>query len=264
MDDGDDVSRGLRAFLAAELQAEDLTITGLRRHIEGFSWETWDLTAEWTSDGHQQRRRLIARRVPQAGLAPPYDVPGQWELARVLRSTPGIPLPEPLWIDAAGEATGRPLFFMQHVEGDVPAPWNTHRYFRDDTHRRAVGRKLVRILAAIHAVPPSSLPGELRGFDDVSPTAEVAHFERVYEQSRDAPEPVLERAFGWLAANADAVSGRRTLVHGDFRIGNAILRDDEVVAMLDWELAHVGDRSRIWRTSPTGCIAESLEYRAGC
>lgn len=238
---GDDVGRGLRAFLARQLHAEDLTIIGLRRHIEGFSWETWDLTAAWSSDGHRQRRRLIARRVPEAGLAPPYDVPGQWELARALRSTPGIPLPEPLWIDAAGDATGRPLFFMEHVEGDVPAPWNTHTYFRDDAHRRAIGRELVRILAAVHAVPLSSLPAELRGFDDPSPTAEVSHFEQIYERSRDAPEPALERAFGWLAAHADAVSGRRTLVHGDFRIGNAILRDDQVVAMLDWELAHVGD-----------------------
>ena len=241
MGEADDVGRGLRSFLARELHADDLTITGLRRHIEGFSWETWDLTAVWTSNGHPQRRRLIARRVPQAGLVPPYDVPGQWELARVLRSEPGIPLPEPLWIDAAGDATGRPLFFMEHVEGDVPAPWNAHTYFRDDAHRGAVGREMVRILAAIHSVPLSALPAELRGFDDVSPTAEVAHFERVYGESRDAPEPVLERAFGWLAANADAVTGRRTLVHGDFRIGNAILRDDDVVAMLDWELAHVGD-----------------------
>ncbi|HEY2654097.1 MAG TPA: phosphotransferase family protein [Solirubrobacteraceae bacterium] len=241
MSEGDDVGHGLRAFLASELHADDLTITGLRRHIEGFSWETWDLTAEWTSNGHRERRRLIARRVPEAGLAPPYDVPGQWELARVLRGAPGIPLPEPLWIDAAGDATGRPLFFMEHVEGDVPAPWNTHEYFRDDAHRQAIGHELVRILAAIHAVPMSSLPAGLRGLDDLSPTAEVAHFELVYQQSRDAPEPVLERAFGWLTANADAVGARRTLVHGDFRIGNAILRNDEVVAMLDWELAHVGD-----------------------
>src|ERR1700758_3033541 len=176
-----DVADGLRAFLARQLGDDALTISALRRHIEGFSWETWDMTAQWSSNGAPQHRRLIARRVPQAGLAPPYDVRKQWELARVIHSTPGIPLPEPLWVDSAGEATGRPLFFMEHVEGDVPAPWNTHRYFRDDAHRGAVGRKLVRILAAIHAVPLSSAPAELRGFDDPSPTAEVAHFERVYE-----------------------------------------------------------------------------------
>jgi aminoglycoside phosphotransferase (APT) family kinase protein len=237
----DDVERGLRAFLARRLNDGGLTITGLRRHIEGFSWETWDVTAHWRSNGHRQRRRLIARRVPQAGLAPPYDVLGQWELAHALRSATGIPVPEPLWVDADGEATGRPLYFMEHVGGDVPAPWNAHTYFRDDALRHAIGRELVGILAAIHAVPLSQLPAQLRGFGDPSPTAEVAHWERVYEESRDAPEPVLERAFGWLAANAHAVSGHRTLVHGDFRIGNAILRDGNVVAMLDWELAHIGD-----------------------
>jgi aminoglycoside phosphotransferase (APT) family kinase protein len=236
-----DVADGLRAFLARQLGDDALTISALRRHIEGFSWETWDMTAQWSSNGAPQRRRLIARRVPRAGLAPPYDVRKQWELAHALRAATGIPLPETLWLDATGEATGRPLYFMEHVEGDVPAPWNTHTYFHDETHRRAVGRDLVNILAAIHAVPREQLPAGMRGMDDPSATAEVAHWERVYEESRAAPEPVLERAFGWLAANADALSGRRALVHGDFRIGNAILRGGKVIAMLDWELAHVGD-----------------------
>ncbi len=197
----EDLDDGLRQFLAARLGDDELTISDLRRHIEGFSWETWELTAHWNSDGCRHDRRLIARRVPQAGLMAPYDVAGQWELARALRSVPGIPLPEPLWVDLNGDATGRPLYFMEHVEGDVPAPWNSHSYFRDDRHRAAVGRELLRILAAIHAVGLEQLPDGLRGLRDCDPTAEVAYWESVYERSRDAPDPVLERAFGWLAAN---------------------------------------------------------------
>jgi aminoglycoside phosphotransferase (APT) family kinase protein len=237
----DDFSAGIRRFLATRLGDDGLTISDLHRHIEGFSWETWELTAHWSSNGECQARRLIARRVPQAGLVPPYDVAGQWELARAVRSLPGIPIPEPLWVDLEAEATGRPLYFMEHVEGDVPAPWNAHTYFRDDAHRALVGGKLVRIVAAIHAAPIDRLPAGLRGRTDPDLTAEVAYWEDIYQRARDAPDPALERAFGWLALHADDVSGHRRLVHGDFRIGNAIIRDDEVVAMLDWELAHVGD-----------------------
>jgi aminoglycoside phosphotransferase (APT) family kinase protein len=237
----DDFSGGIRGFLATRLGDDGLTISDLRRHIEGFSWETWELTAHWSSNGQDHDRRLIARRVPQAGLVPPYDVAGQWELARAVRPLPGVPVPEPLWVDAAGTATGRPLYFMEHVDGEVPAPWNTHTYFRDDAHRASIGGQLVRIVAAIHAAPIEQLPAGLRGRHDPDLTAEVAYWEDIYEQARDAPDPVLERAFGWLARHADAVSGHRALVHGDFRIGNAIVRGDEVVAMLDWELAHVGD-----------------------
>jgi aminoglycoside phosphotransferase (APT) family kinase protein len=150
-------------------------------------------------------------------------------------------VPEPLWVDREGEATGRPLFFMEHVRGDVPAPWNTHTYFADDAERARVGRRLVEIIATVHAVDLTGLPAGLRGEEDPDPVAEVRHWECVYLRDAAEPVPVLERAFGWLARHADDVSGRRGLVHGDFRIGNAILCEGEVVAMLDWELAHVGD-----------------------
>jgi aminoglycoside phosphotransferase (APT) family kinase protein len=232
---------GVRDFLARQLEADDLRITHMRRHIEGFSWETWDLTADWTAADGPQHRRLIARRVPQAGLVGPYDVSVQWELARALQEIPGVPVPEPLWVDLGGTATGRPLYVMEHVAGDVPAPWNSHAYFSDARARTDVGRQLVEIVAATHAADTNALPAVLRGREDPDPVAEVAHWERAYERDRSERVPVLERAFGWLASHADQVSGRRGLVHGDFRIGNAIVRDGRVAAMLDWELAHVGD-----------------------
>ena len=53
--------------------------------------------------------------------------------------------------------------------------------------------------------------------------------------------PLLREAIAWLRANR-ASSGRVALVHGDYRIGNFILgADRRIAAVLDWELAHVGD-----------------------
>ena len=45
---------------------------------------------------------------------------------------------------------------------------------------------------------------------------------------------------GWLRGNV-ATSGRVGLVHGDYRIGNFMVRGSEIVAVFDWELAHIGD-----------------------
>lgn len=232
---------GLRDFLAERLGDDELRIGELRRHIEGFSWETWELTASWSADGAPRQRRLIVRRVPRAGLMPPYDVPGQWELARALRSASGVPVPEPLWVDAEGRATGRPLYVMEHVAGEVPVPWDVHDRIPDPAARRRIGDQLMDILAAIGAIKLSTLPEGLRGRDDPDPAAEVSYWRDTYRRVRSEPVPTLDRAFGWLQAHAGDVSGRRALVHGDFRIGNAILRGGEVVSMLDWEIAHIGD-----------------------
>jgi len=236
-----ELEAGLGSFLARELGADELHLSDVRRHIEGFSWETWDVSAVWSDGPRKQRRRLIVRRVPRAGLVGPYDVGEQWELARALRRLGTIPVPEPLFVEPSGEVTGRPLYVIEYVAGDVPAPWNAHTHFPDASARRRTGRDFVEVLAAIHAVGAERLPAGMRGSTERDLAAEVAHWERVYERDRDEPVPVLERAFGWLAAHAPETSGHRALVHGDFRIGNAVLRDGRVVAMLDWELAHVGD-----------------------
>ncbi len=58
----------------------------------------------------------------------------------------------------------------------------------------------------------------------------------------DWPRPVFDLAFAWLAARTPPPPADPRLVHGDFRNGNLIFRPQEgVVAVLDWELAHVGD-----------------------
>jgi aminoglycoside phosphotransferase (APT) family kinase protein len=54
------------------------------------------------------------------------------------------------------------------------------------------------------------------------------------------PHPAFELAFRWLEQHRPA-SPRQAIVHGDFRLGNIIVGDDGLRAVLDWELAHLGD-----------------------
>ena len=58
----------------AEPTSSHVVLGDVRRHIEGFSWETWEMTARWRSGTGEQTRRLIARREPRAGLVGPYAV----------------------------------------------------------------------------------------------------------------------------------------------------------------------------------------------
>ena len=63
--------------------------------------------------------------------------------------------------------------------------------------------------------------------------------------------PELDLAAGWLRAHAPT-SPRTVLVHGDFKPGNVLLVDGAIVALLDWELAHLGDPHEDlgWVTQP--------------
>ena len=69
---------------------------------------------------------------------------------------------------------------------------------------------------------------------------EIAELERDY-RGFDWPRPVFELALRWLRDHDPGPSGEVTLVHGDFRHGNLIIGPDGVRAVLDWELAHLGD-----------------------
>src|SRR5207253_2145890 len=72
------------------------------------------------------------------------------------------------------------------------------------------------------------------------PAAELARHEQLSRAVTLDPHPALELALRWLAA-APPAPRAETLVHGDFRIGNVIFGPEGLRAVLDWELAHVGD-----------------------
>jgi aminoglycoside phosphotransferase (APT) family kinase protein len=86
-------------------------------------------------------------------------------------------------------------------------------------------------LAAVHRMPAD--PALAPRVDDP-----IAQLRAAYDSLGQA-HPVFELAF--RALGADRPAARRTLVHGDFRVGNLMVAPEGVSAVLDWELAHVGD-----------------------
>jgi aminoglycoside phosphotransferase (APT) family kinase protein len=140
------------------------------------------------------------------------------------------------------DSLGVPFFLMERVEGETIA----RKLLRDDEYAAARGALTAQLgvaLAKIHTIDVAK-----HGLDalpapppDVSPAAhEVDKFEQVYRAVTPEPHPAFELAFRWLRAHLPS-STRRTLVHGDYRIGNIMFGREGLRAILDWELAHVGD-----------------------
>ena len=70
---------------------------------------------------------------------------------------------------------------------------------------------------------------------------QTAHWNEIYERDRMGEHyPILDAAFAWLKANP-VVTDRIVIVHGDYRSGNYLYDENGIIAMLDWEMAHLGD-----------------------
>jgi aminoglycoside phosphotransferase (APT) family kinase protein len=91
------------------------------------------------------------------------------------------------------------------------------------------------ILARIHAMDATPLPFLLR----LEGARQIALYRDVYD-SFDYPVPALEVALRWAEDHLPSAA-RTTVTHGDFRMGNLICGEQRVHAVLDWELAHIGD-----------------------
>ena len=151
-----------------------------------------------------------------------------------------MPTPRVRAIAAAGELLDIPVFVMDFVDGVVitdltPAPSG------DEQLRRRIGESLVDTLAALHKVAWREVGlgdfGKPDGFN-------ARQLRRM--RSLIAVDGTVPRTFAalddWLYAHLPPESGS-TIVHNDFRIGNMIvdITTGRVAAVLDWELATIGD-----------------------
>ena len=178
----------------------------------------------------------ILRRAPSGyGAAPERAAGLNAEAALMQRAyKAGVPSPRVLHVLQPQDELGTG-FIMSRVEGEtIP-----RKVLRDDQFARArpkLARQLGKVLADIHGLAVSQLP-ELRR---MTAAKEIAELERDY-RSFDWPRPVFELALRWLRDRDPGPPHEMTLVHGDFRHGNLIIGPEGLRAVLDWELAHLGD-----------------------
>lgn len=236
-----DFAARLAPWLAKRVGAAAVELREIERHAEGWSWQTYTLAARWPGG----RLGLAVRVEPEVGLLPPYDAAAQFELHRAVAESSGVPIPKPLWLETDPSVLGRPFFVMERVRGDIPVQWrgDDPRIFPTPEARRRIGHEFVDVLTRIHAVDwRQARLGRLGWASRPEEAGEraIERWERLYEESALLEVPLLREAFAWLRRNV-AVSGRLALCHGDYRIGNFVLRRRRIAAVLDWELAHVGD-----------------------
>ena len=217
----DELADRLQDLLRRELGDPDLAVGGLRRLTGGASRETWAFEAAG--------ERYVLQR--ERGGSPRTGAMDTEAALLRAAATAGVPVAALVHADGSGSTLGAGHLIAAFIEGETIA----RKILRDDEYARARERlagDCGRALAAVHSIPTDAVPGLTR-------TDQVAQYREVLDGFGD-PHPTFEHAFRWLEANRPDATGE-ALVHGDFRLGNLMVGPDGLEAVVDWELAHLGD-----------------------
>ena len=234
-----DMEQRLGTFIARQLGADAVSVSGLRRLPGGASRETWSLDITYEQNGAAVRLPLVLRRDPP-GAAIQAQRRDEFQLLRAAAAE-GVPVPTMYWLADEAETLGAPFFLMQRIEGETIA----RRLLRDDAYaetRRVMTAQLGRVLAAIHRIDrvKHGLTFLVAPSADTPAAAELDRYEQIFRFITPDPHAAFELAFRWLRERLPPCD-RPVVVHGDYRIGNVIFGPEGLRSILDWELAHVGD-----------------------
>ena len=192
-------------------------IHDLHRLSGGASRETWRFTAGERAFILQRQRSGDQRNMlVEAGV-----------VGAARRG--GVPVPE--LIEARRRDDGMAFMLLEAIDGETIA----RKIQRDDEYADARPRLVADLghaLAKIHALDPAGIEG-------LEATDQLAYYTDVLDSLGQA-HPVLELVRNWLVDHRPT-SQRTCVVHGDFRLGNVIVGPDGLRAVIDWELAHLGD-----------------------
>lgn len=209
-----------------------------------------ELSAKRIGDGHSNLTYLISdgeRSVVLRRPPPPPTPPGAHDMLREARWIGGlqgsaVPVATLLATAEAGVVLDVPFYVMSFADGPVvttrtPAPLDAPQT------RRQIGEALVDTLADLHAVDWRAAGlqdmGRPEGFNE----RHLRRMRRLIADEEGAAPVNFAPIDAWLARNTPPESGA-AIVHGDFRIGNMVLAPESpgrIAAVLDWELATLGD-----------------------
>jgi aminoglycoside phosphotransferase (APT) family kinase protein len=207
----------------------DGSVVDLRRLSVGASRETWSFDL---IDANGGRRGFVLRRDPgeHGGES---DRSTEYLLLEAAAAA-GVAVPRVRVLLRTEDDLGRG-FVMDRVEGEtIP-----RRILRDEEYAEARPRLAAQcgeIAARIHAIDPATLPR----LPVQSAATQLDQYRSLLDTFGE-PHPAFELGLRWLAERVPSPPSRPELVHGDFRNGNFIVGPEGIRAILDWELAHLGD-----------------------
>ena len=243
-------NESLAAFLHRTIcpEASEASLSGLRRVSGGASWETFFVELLIRRGTHEEMMPLVLKRAPVAGAMGPYEVTKDVVIFQTFEGS-RIPTPRLVAFTEDPSVFGRPFTVTSFIPGDSPDLTKVEQWATWQNSREEVGYAIIDVASELARFPwlKTALPTVM------GPAGSGA--ERIAWMIDRFMDPLLERSelVGvpqtfcrdvslWLKENVYEIpEDELTIVHGDFRFGNFIFHDTELVGVVDWERAMLGD-----------------------
>lgn len=217
----------------------------LEGHLPGFRGP---LTAEKFPGGQSnptfrlttpEATYVLRRKPPGTLLKSAHAVDREFRVQKALAGT-DVPVARMHVLCEDDDVIGSAFYIMEDVRG---------RNFVDPRldsvefdMRGRIFDEMNRVLAAIHTVDIDAVGLSDYGAAGNYYRRQIDRWSKQYRASETEHIPQMEELMAWLDANAPEDDGRRTLVHGDYRIDNMLFAPDgpRCLAVLDWELSTIG------------------------
>jgi len=185
-------------------------------------------------------RRFVLRRKPPGKLLPSaHAVDREFRVIHALYPT-GFPVAKPHVLCEDALVIGTPFYVMDFVAGRVL--WDQSLPGMTKTERAAIWDELNRVIAQLHSIDYRAVGLEDFGKPGNYIERQISRWTKQYQASETERVEAMDNLIAWLPKNIPP-SASTTVVHGDYRLDNAIFHPTEprILAVLDWELSTLGD-----------------------
>ena len=234
----------LQEFIRQQLpEARELALSELQKlGSGGLSREHYSFDLSWR-DGFGEERSLALILIRSGKRPGQTDRGKEYRLMRALASS-ALPVPEAYWCDESGGWLTRPFIVMQRVGGAVTPPFDV-AYPESPSLRQQLAGEFIDVLADLHCLDWRALGLEELGVPEGEPAdyarRALMRLEKSLARSgAEAQSAVIPSAVAWLRAHTPR-SQRLSLCHGDYKPDNVLHEEGRILAIVDWERAHIAD-----------------------